>query len=198
MNIKTDGDNMKKILMCIVILAGFCVYSADVLPEPPKGFSWQQMPFVKASFLMPEGWLFKFIPENKEEKYLYYITKENLDQKGVYETGFEVRVIKGVPSKVKGKLPSEYSAEAVEKTEKKVKFVKKWNDKKGIFKEIGYIYVDNSDENASVTVHRLYISNDSSGTVYILTFEGPTKVWDDLWKTIGDPIFKNISIDESI
>ncbi|MFA6293278.1 MAG: hypothetical protein WC637_15945 [Victivallales bacterium] len=189
---------MKKILMCIVLLAGFCACSADMLPEPPKGFSWQQLPFVKASFLLPEGWHFKFIPDNKEEKYLYYITKENLDQKGVYETGFEVRVIKGVPNKSKGKLPSVYSAEAVEKTEKKVKFTKKWNDRKGIFKEIGYMYVDNSDENASVTVRRLYISNDSSGTVYILTFEGPAKVWDDLWKAIGEPMLKNISIDETI
>jgi hypothetical protein len=147
---------------------------------------------------MPEGWIFKFIPDNKEEKYLYYLTKDNIDQKGFYETGFEVRVIRGVPGKAKGKLPSEYSAEAVAGTEKKFKFVKKWNEKKGIFKEIGYIYVDNSYENASVTVHRVYISNDTTGTVYILTFEGPTNVWDGLWKTIGEPMFKNISIDESI
>ena len=192
-------STLQKILICIVIFAGFCVYSADVLPEPPKGFSWQQLPFVKAAFLLPEGWFFKFITDdNKDGKYLYYLTKENIDQKGGYETGFEVRVIRGVPSKARGKLPSEYSAEAVEKTEKKVKFVKKWDEKKGVFKEIGYIYVDSSDANASVTVHRLYIANDTTGTVYILTFEGPTKVWDGLWKTIGEPIFKNISIDESM
>lgn len=189
---------MKKMLMVLVLLSGFYLFSADVLPEPPKGFAWQQLPFVKASFLLPDGWLFKFVPNNKEEKYLYYLTKENIDQKGIYETGFEVRVIRGVPNKVKGKLPSAYSAEAVGNTEKKVKFVKKWDEKKGIFKEIGYIYVDNSDENASVTVHRLYISNDNTGTVYILTFEGPTKNWDSLWKTTGEPIFKNIAIDESM
>ena len=189
---------MKRIIIFIVLLVGLSVYAADVLSEPPKGFSWQQLPFVKASFLMPEGWIFKFIPDNKEEKYLYYLTKDNIDQKGFYETGFEVRVIRGVPSKAKGKLPSEYSNEAVAGTEKKFKFVKKWNEKKGIFKEIGYIYVDNSYENASVTVHRVYISNDTTGTVYILTFEGPTNVWDGLWKTIGEPMFKNISIDESV
>jgi hypothetical protein len=189
---------MKKMLMCIALLAGFWVYSADVLVEPPKGFSWQQLPFVKASFLLPEDWFFKFILDNKEEKYKYYMTKENLEQKGVYETGFEVRVIRGVPSKDKGKLPSQYSVEAVAATEKKVKFVKKWDEKKGIFKEIGYIYVDNSDENASLTVQRLYISNDTTGTVYILTFEGPTRRWDNLWKTTGEIMFKNISIDESM
>lgn len=192
------GGNMKKILMVIVFFAGFYAFSTDVLTEPPKGFSWQQLPFLKASFLLPEGWNFKFVPNNKEEKYLYYLTKENIDQKGIYETGFEVRVIRGVPNKVKGKLPSVYSAEAVGNTEKKVKFTKKWDEKKGIFKEIGYIYVDNSDENANVTVHRLYISNDNTGTVYILTFEGPTKNWDSLWNTIGEPIFKNISLDESM
>lgn len=189
---------MKKILMCVVLFAGFWVYSADVLVEPPKGFSWQQLPFVKASFLLPDEWTFKFIPDNKDERYLYYLTKENIDQKGAYETGFEVRVIRGVPSKAKGKLPSEYSVEAVAATEKKVKFVKKWDENKGIFKETGYIYVDSSDENASVTVQRLYISNDTTGTVYILTFEGSTRGWDELWKTIGEPMFKNISIDESM
>ena len=189
---------MKKLLICMFFLAGFWVYSSDVLVEPPKGFSWQQLPFVKASFLLPDEWTFKFIPNNKDERYLYYLTKENIDQKGVYETGFEVRVIRGVPNKDKGKLPSQYSVEAVGKTEKKVKFVKKWDERKGIFKEIGYIYVDSSDENASITVHRVYISNDTTGTVYILTFEGPTKGWDNLWKTMGDPMFKNISIDESM
>ena len=189
---------MKKILMCIVLLAGLCVYSTDVLPEPPKGFSWQQLPFVKASFLLPEDWFFKFVPNNKEERHEYYLTKENLEQKGVYETGLGVIVIRGVPSKGKGKLPSAYSVEEVEKTGKKVKFVKKWNEKKGIFSELGYIYADSSDENASVTVHRLYISNDTTGTVYILTFEGPSKGWDSLWKTAGEPIVRNISIDESI
>jgi hypothetical protein len=189
---------MKKILMWLVLLSGCCAYSTDVLPEPPKDFSWQQLPFAKASFLLPEGWHFKFVPNNKDERYEYYLTKENIDQKGIYQTGFDVIMIRGVPGKGKGKLPSEYSLEAVEKTEKKVKFQKKWNEKRGIFKEIGYIYVDNSDENASVTVHRLYISNDTTGTVYILTFEGLTKGWEGLWKTIGEPIFKNISIDESV
>ncbi|MFA6568376.1 MAG: hypothetical protein WCS96_09210 [Victivallales bacterium] len=188
---------MKKILMCVVLLSGFCVCAADILPESPKGFSWQQLPFVKASFLLPDGWIFKFVPDNREEKYLYYLTKDNIDQKGFYETGFEVRVIRGIPGKAKGKLPSEYSLEAVENTGKKVKFAKKWNERKGIFKETGYIYADTSDE-ATVTVYRLYISNDSTGTVYILTFEGPTRAWDDLWKAIGEPIFKNISIDESV
>ena len=189
---------MKKIVFLMMLLAGLLLQAADLLPEPPKGFAWRQMPFIKASLLMPDDWFFSFIPDNREERYIYHITRENIEQKGVYVTGMDFRVMRGVPAKTKGRLPSEYSASAVGETEKKVKFTKKWEETKGLFKEIGFMYVDSSDEKESITVYRLYISNDRTGTVYVLTFEGPTRGWDDLWKSIGEVIFKNLSIDESI
>ncbi|HCE45744.1 MAG TPA: hypothetical protein DET40_19550 [Lentisphaeria bacterium] len=188
---------MKKMLCLLILLAGLLLQAADLLPEPPKGFIWRQLPFIKASVMMPDDWFFSFIPDNKEEKYIYHITRENIEQKGVYESGLDFRVMRGVPVKTKGKLPSEYSASAVSETEKIVKFTKKWEETKGIFKEIGFMYVA-SDEKESTTIYRLYISNDKTGTVYVLTFEGPTKVWDELWKNVGEVIFKNMSIDESI
>ena len=172
--------------------------AVEVLPEAPKGFLWKQLPFIKAQFLMPNDWNFNFVPENKDERYIYYITKENINQKGYYQTGMNIRVIRNVPTKLKGQLPSEYSANIVAETAKKVKFTKKWDEQKGIFKESGYIYVDDSDNKNSITVYRLYISNDKTGTVYILTFEGPTKEWDSLWKNIGEVIFKNFSLDETM
>lgn len=34
------------------------------LPPPPSGFSWQEVPELKAAFLKPNGWFFK----REEEK----------------------------------------------------------------------------------------------------------------------------------
>jgi hypothetical protein len=189
---------MKKMICLTILLAGLLLQASDILTEAPKGFTWRQMPFIKASVLMPDDWFFSFIPDNREEKYIYHISKENIEQSGVYETGLDFRAMRGVPAKTKGKLPSEYSASAVSDTEKMVKFTKKWEETKGIFKEIGYMYVDSSNEKESISVYRLYISNDKTGTVYVLTFEGPTRSWDELWKNVGEVIFKNLSIDESI
>ncbi len=189
---------MKKLFIFFAAILAVSLFATELLPEAPKGFSWKQMPFIKAQILMPDEWFFSFVPDNKEDKYIYYISKENIEQKGFYETGFNMRVVRGVPSKTKGQLPSEYSASAVADTEKKVSFVKKWENAKGIFKEIGFIYNDAPEGKESITVHRLYISNDKTGTVYVLTFEGPTKGWNDLWRDVGEVMFKNLSIDESI
>ncbi|HBC87340.1 MAG TPA: hypothetical protein DCZ94_10325 [Lentisphaeria bacterium] len=189
---------MRRFSIVFFLFFAVSLSAAELLSEAPKGFLWKQMPFIKMQLLMPSDWFFTFYAENKEERYLYYITKENIEQMHAYQTGLNLRVFRNVPAKLKGQLPSEYSAAAVAETAKKVKFTRKWEQQKGMFKEIGYTYTDNTDEKNILNVYRLYIANDKTGTVYILTFEGPTNDWDEIWKNVGDVIYKNISIDETI
>src|SRR5258708_207703 len=80
-----------------------CLYAVD-LPKRPAGFSWQEIPELKAAFLKPDGWYFK--REDQKGTLAYFITKENIDQnRGQFETGLTVNVfhLKKDPAAEKGK-----------------------------------------------------------------------------------------------
>jgi hypothetical protein len=44
------------------------------VPPPPPGFTWQEIPELKAAFLKPNGWFFK--REEQKATLAYFITKE--------------------------------------------------------------------------------------------------------------------------
>ena len=60
------------------------------LTPPPPGFTWQEIPELKAAFLKPNGWFFK--KEVQNGTFAYFITKENIDTNGEFQTGLTVNV----------------------------------------------------------------------------------------------------------
>lgn len=60
------------------------------LPAPPAGFSWKEVPEIKAAFLMPNGWHFKQAVQG--ETLGLFITQENIDERGRFTTGLTINV----------------------------------------------------------------------------------------------------------
>jgi hypothetical protein len=79
----------------LVLLLAFCsgmIFAAD-LPTAADGFTWQEVPELKAAFLKPQGWFFK--REEQKDTLAYFITKENIDQSGDdFKTRLSVNVFR--------------------------------------------------------------------------------------------------------
>lgn len=81
---------MKKLaIITVVTLIARSLLAAD-LPAAPAGFTWQEIPELKAALLKPNGWFFK--REKQKDTLAYFITKEDIDKNGQFQTGLSVNV----------------------------------------------------------------------------------------------------------
>ena len=90
------------LLTLFVMLSVQSIAAVDVPPLAP-GFTWQEIPELKAAFLKPNGWFFK--REEQKGTLAYFITKENIDKNGQFQTGLTVNVfhLKKDPAVERGK-----------------------------------------------------------------------------------------------
>jgi hypothetical protein len=82
---------MKALFLLTVFAALFArTESTMELPPPAPGFTWQEIPELKAAFLRPNGWFFK--REESKGTLAYFITKENIEVSGEFQTGLTINV----------------------------------------------------------------------------------------------------------
>jgi hypothetical protein len=72
----------------LILLALFAVIPVQTIaaidvPSPPPGFTWQEIPELKAAFLKPNGWFFK--REEQKGTLAYFITKEDIGKNGQFQ-----------------------------------------------------------------------------------------------------------------
>jgi hypothetical protein len=66
---------MKKLAILAFAAAFFMQQCRAIeLPKPPDGFTWQEIPELKAAFLKPNGWYFK--QETQNGTLAYFITRK--------------------------------------------------------------------------------------------------------------------------
>ncbi len=161
---------MKESLL-LALLTSLVVYALPAidLPSPPPGFTWQEIPELKAAILRPNGWFFK--REEGKGTLAYFITKENIENNGQFQTGLTLNVFR---------LKKE---SAVEKGRNFIyqlanrQHGEKWAREVGPFKEFGCLTKDTEPGGTSV-VQTLMVANPKTNTLYLLIFESPESEWD--------------------
>ncbi len=188
---------MKRIshlLLIALLLAPFSAAALEI-PPPPDGYSWASCPEIKGAFLMPMGWYFK--KEQQGDTLGYFITQENIDETGGFRTGVSVNVIPDIPRK-KGMPASIYAAGYIRTAiaEREV-FKKPWFSTMGPFNGHGVVLLNRDIQKGDYITHNLAISNDQTGTLYLITFESPAALWESTWP-IAEPIFRRFVINDTI
>jgi hypothetical protein len=81
-------------LLSLTFLASLFAHAvpATDLPAPPPGFTWQEIPELKAALLRPKGWFFK--REEVKGTLAYFITRESIENGGEFQTGLTVNVFR--------------------------------------------------------------------------------------------------------
>jgi hypothetical protein len=126
---------VKAFLLGLLLIALFVSAVAAIeLPPAPSGFTWQEIPELRAAFLRPNGWFFK--RENNKGTLAYLISKESIESGGEFQTGLTVNVfhLKKDPAVERGKYMIDQLAAN--------KHGEKWNRDVGPFKEFGCLVED--------------------------------------------------------
>ena len=176
--------------LVLLILAALIVQPAFPrdLPPPPSGFSWQEVPELKAAFLKPSGWFFK--REKQEGTLAYFITKEDIDRNGRFQTGLTVNVFR-----LKKDSAVERGQGLIENIAKP-RHGEMWTEQAGVLQKFGCL-VKNTDANGTIVMQALAVANTKTNTLYFFIFESPEPEWNDAWKA-GKQIMDALIIDEGI
>ena len=164
------------------------------LPKPPEGFSWVRMPKIMAAFLKPNGWF----EHNKSSKgsYTYAISKESIKENGSFETGLTVIAITDVQEKLN--LPPYTIAlqmfDDISHNNSNT-IIKSKDISQGKFKSFIVLYENHPRIAEPIVVHKIFIANDKTGSLYIVSFEAPKADWGEAWK-IGNQILKYYLVDD--
>jgi hypothetical protein len=184
-----------KTKLALILVGLFCLSSlARELPTPPDGFKRVMICDDKMSLLQPDGWYFKKV-NDKPDAAGYFITKEKIEDKGIFETGLTLNVVTNV-KKQSGKTPSEYAAYYLAKQARRGKKLDIFSKELGPFQNIGGRFLV-KDELGELILHFYLIANDNTGTLFIYMFEAPKDKWDDAWE-IGEVMFKNMHLNDEI
>jgi len=178
------------VLASLIIFAALSVQPLVALdvPPPPPSFTWQEIPELKAALLRPNGWFFK--REEQKGTLAYFITKENIDKGGQFQTGLTVNVfhLKKDPAVERGKYIIDHLAAA--------KHGETWTRDVGPFREFGCLTKD-TDPSGTAISQTLAVANPKTNTLYLFIFESPESEWDTAWK-IGKQIMDMLAIDDEI
>lgn len=180
--------NLALALFTLVVALLVQNIAAVDVPPPPPGFTWQEIPELKAAILKPKGWFCK--REEQKGTLAYFLTKEDIDKTGEFQTGLTVNVfhLKKDPAIDRGKYMIDQLANS--------KHGEKWARDVGPFREFGCLARD-TDSSGTTVMQTLAVANPKTNTLYLFVFESPESEWDAAWKT-GKQILDMLALDDEI
>lgn len=169
-------------------------YEAVELPDSPDGYTWVRMPEAKAAFLKPDGWF--EINKSTKDAVTYAISKEKITSKEQFTTGLTLIAAQDIESKIKVS-PYRYALDLMLAIESDAdnSIIKQNSKKQGPFDSLFIQYENNPPGLEPIVVHKMFIANVKTGSLYIVIFEAPKDEWDEAWK-LGYTILKYYLIDD--
>ncbi len=193
---RIDGRRTAAIFAVIATFASsFWNCSGEEDIAAPPGFVWRQLPFINGAVLKPESWFFNHRDVGKEKRYLFVISRENFEAGQDVRSVLNIVVIQDIPGK-KGMTPTEFSADMIRNISKKTKITKTWSGKRGAYFEQGFLREDKAlVGEGMIKEHYTTLSNNLTGTLYILSFVAPMESWERDWP-VAEKMIGEIRLDD--
>lgn len=192
---------MKKITGAVIFFGFLCfgflctkAICAGNFPPAPAGYTWKLISGMEAAFLMPDHW--HYIRQDGKDAVSFAISKESAIDRGSFDTGFTVQIMKNVPEK-QGVLPSVFAISMAQgvMSGKGNTVLSSHEFDNGPFKGFGLRYRNAPGSVSPVIIHQVYFGNDQTGTLWIITFEAPEDKWEADW-AVGEVIVKRMMLDD--
>ncbi len=157
----------------------------QLIPKAPRGYEWTY--FKGIAILKPHNWT-DYKIENT-----YITSLEPFKEKGIFETGLTIQVLRNVQAKYKN--PASVVAlsliQDIADRKENRQLSLSVNDK-SVVKSIIYRFRNASVAAVPIIVHKFFLINDKESYVYVITFESPEKTWKKYWNKEGETILKRI------
>ena len=180
---------MRLSAISLSLLLAVCVPAME-LPQAPTGFSWREVPEIKAAFLMPNGWHFK--RQAQGNTLAFFITQEDIDKEGRFNTGLTVNVLQ----KVKPGTAVEYAKTFIGRMATDKHAGEVWTRQFGPLHGFGCRFKDTNATGTPI-VHMLMVANPKTGTLYLFIFEAPDADWPAA-RAKGEKIMNSLAVDDEI
>jgi hypothetical protein len=159
----------------------------ESLPDTPPGFTWVAVPGAATTLLRPDGWFVK--TEDKNGTISSFITLENIDEAGRYQTGLSFNFIRDI-SKKAGQSARMYAIAFVQEAQRTKDVIKEpWGNQldTGLL-GVGIRFREPVD-GVPLLLHMYLIADDQADSIRLFIFESPEQGWDEAWK-IGEVMMK--------
>ena len=159
-----------------------CAFPADrqqaSFADAPSGFEWYVFEAGDSACLRPLEWFVK--AEVKGDTAALFMSKENIDKEGKFETGLSLNVIRKSHAKT-GKSPSQYARayldELVSAHDDAQRFE---NPPQDGMPGIGATYLDQK-ASPPVVIYTFLLADDASDILRIFILEAPQREWAEVW-----------------
>jgi hypothetical protein len=154
--------------------------------QPAAGFAWRPLAEINAAVLVPDGWFFRRDADNGA--IAYFVSRENIDAKGFFETGLSLNVRPAAPVPNAASVDAEGLAKGIiaKMTGADTVRVLKppWEVPNSGFVQFGCVVRTEkpgpfvTESGPLVTEYRVIV-NRTTKTTYLLSFESPERTWDE-------------------
>jgi tetratricopeptide (TPR) repeat protein len=161
------------------------------LPPPPPHFDWHSFLMVGVSVLKPEGWHVHQVDTGTA--FTGCISRESIQERGRFETGLTVQVIRGVQEGT-GMPPQEFSRQLRQKERDNPDnaiLLQLDEQETEMMTRLIYRFRNAPSDAEPIIVHRFQIAVPARDELYLFIFESLERLWDADW-TIGEQILKNL------
>ena len=161
------------------------------VPDPPAGYEWLQATEVRMLALRPVGW--HVTRSQSANEHEYRISREAPGPDGDFDTGLTINVITDVTRRT-GKMPSQFAAEFMAQTTSGLDVLEEpFRNFRSPYEFRGGLFASTDPVKGTFNAHIGAISNDRTGTIYLVIFEGPAAEWSDIWAQ-GETMIKKLAI----
>jgi hypothetical protein len=154
---------------------------------PPPGYSWVFIPGTSTALLRPDGWFLK--TEVANDTIASFITRENLEERGEFDTGLTFNFVRGISKKSRTSAIKYAVAFVNEAATTKKVLLEPWGNElaPGLL-GVGIRYQEMTGDTA-VIIQNYLIADDAGDSVRFFIFESPASDWDAAWK-FGETMMK--------
>ncbi|RPJ56107.1 MAG: hypothetical protein EHM12_10805 [Dehalococcoidia bacterium] len=178
---------IKKILIALILFLSNVAYGATI-PPAPTGYEWGKFRDANCSFLVPKGWY--VLQKIREEVPEVYITKENMEKSGRYDTGVIIQGLK--KDKLKGLSIDDIIKRYESRLNNSGEILAQTKSNEGSFSTKSFLTLLKKDGVPVLMMHLSLIVNQKTETLYTIRFDTPPDSWDKQWPTVELIIHKII------
>jgi len=166
----------------------------DLLPRLPAGFHWEVFDEITVAVATPDGW--HRADDRRRGTYTGSVSPEHHTVEDSFATGFSVQVLAGVrrfarlpPSELAARMGHDIANAPENEVLKRDPLRGRGGVRSGFIR-----YCRCPDLGNKITIHKLFVADDTRDRLYVCTFRSPARNWDKTFGTYGEFMIQHIAM----